>query len=278
MKIYQVDAFTDEKFKGNPAAVCVLPNDFEADNAEVGSWMKNLAAEMNLSETAFVKEAQNGAFSLRWFTPTTEVDLCGHATLATSHILWTEGLLDKNTPALFDTRSGRLVVSRIETDNGIMMEMNFPADEVTPCKEPVGLQMALGCNIISSYNAGIDMMVEVADETTVAELNPVIQQIATIPVRCLIVTAKGDECDFGFSILFQVYVTTLFSYWVWIGLLKKYPISTVAPISLLVPVFGFIGSIVLFSEQVTLMKLVSSGLILLGLILFVFNKKLQRSH
>ena len=196
MKIYQVDAFTDEKFKGNPAPVCVLPNDFEADNAEVESWMKNLAAEMNLSETAFVKEAQNGAFSLRWFTPTTEVDLCGHATLATSHILWTEGLLDKNTPALFDTRSGRLVVSRIETDNGIMMEMNFPADEVTPCKEPVGLQMALGCNIISSYNAGIDMLVEVADETTVAELNPVIQQIATIPVRCLIVTAKGDECDF----------------------------------------------------------------------------------
>ena len=81
-----------------------------------------------------------------------------------------------------------------------------------------------------------------------------------------------------FSILFQVYVTTLFGYWVWIGLLKEYLISTVAPISLLVPVFGFIGSIVLFSEQVTLMKLVSSGLILLGLILFVFNKKLQRSH
>lgn len=135
-------------------------------------------------------------FSLRWFTPATEVDLCGHATLATSHILWTEGLLESNQQALFDTRSGRLEVSRIETDSDIEMEMNFPADMVSPCKEPVGLQMALDCNIVNTYKAGLDLMVEVADEKTVADLNPVIQQIATIPVRCVIVTAKGDEVDF----------------------------------------------------------------------------------
>lgn len=192
MKIYQVDAFTNEKFKGNPAAVCVLPNDFDADE----EWMQNLASEMNLSETAFVKENPDGTFSLRWFTPKSEVKLCGHATLATSHILWTEGYLDKNQSALFDTLSGRLVVSRSATKDAVMMKMNFPADEVSLCKEPVGLQMALDCNILNTYKAGLDLMVEVADEKTVAQLNPVIQQLATIPVRCIIVTAKGDEVDF----------------------------------------------------------------------------------
>ncbi len=198
MKIFQVDAFTTEKFKGNPAAVCLLPDNYKADK----KWMENLAAEMNLSETAFVSKKtsttekvyknRGGVFSLRWFTPETEVDLCGHATLATSHILWEEGLLQKNDEAIFDTRSGLLKV-RLE---GSQMIMNFPTDNVVPCKEPVGLEMALGCSVVGTYSAGQDLLVEVEDESTVRMLTPSFQQLSVIPVRCTIVTARGDDADF----------------------------------------------------------------------------------
>lgn len=192
MKIYQVDAFTSEKFKGNPAAVCVLPDDFVAEE----SWMQNVAAEMNLSETAYVQKhtKRGGVYLLRWFTPNTEVDLCGHATLAVSHILWQEGLLSKEEKALFDTRSGRLEVAL----DGSQMIMNFPVDEVTPCKEPVSLEMALGCSILGTYKAGLDLLVEVADEQTVANLNPSIQQLSLLPVRSSIITARGDADNIDF--------------------------------------------------------------------------------
>ncbi len=201
MEIYQVDAFTDEKFSGNPAAVCILSENKSADE----QWMQSVAAEMNLSETAFVyKKAkkEGGGYSLRWFTPTTEVNLCGHATLATSHILWEEGYLDKSQPAVYDTLSGQLEVNRVEvkqgeqSNNSVEIVMNFPADTVTLCKQPIGLDMALDCQLVNTYTAGQDLLVEVADEKTVENLNPVIQQIATIPVRCIIVTAKGDDVDF----------------------------------------------------------------------------------
>ena len=186
MKIYQVDAFTQEQFKGNPACVCVLPADFEADEV----WMQNVASEMNLSETAFVQAAQaEGTFSLRWFTPTTEVDLCGHATLATSHILWQEGLLDKSKPALFDTLSGRLTVNLV----GSMMEMNFPVDPLKPCKQPVELEVTLGAQIVATYEAGLDLLVELENEASVAELKPSIQRISQLPVRSVIVTAKANK-------------------------------------------------------------------------------------
>ncbi len=191
MKIYQVDAFTNDKFKGNPACVCVLPEGYAANE----KWMQALAAEMNLSETAFVQAQADGKFSLRWFTPTTEVDLCGHATLATSHILWQEGLLEKNKAALFDTLSGRLTVKLI----GSLMEMNFPIDSLKACKQPVGLEMALGAPTVATYEAGLDLLVELESEAAVAELQPSIQQIAQIPVRCVIVTAqahKDSDVDF----------------------------------------------------------------------------------
>jgi PhzF family phenazine biosynthesis protein len=188
MKIYQVDAFTNEIFKGNPAAVCILPNGQTFDE----HWMQAVAAEMNLSETAFLQEKVGGDLSLRWFTPETEVNLCGHATLATAHILWSEGFLDKNQIARFNTLSGQLEVTLQDT----LMTMNFPVDVVTECKEPVGLEMALACPVLNTYSAGEDLLVEVADETTIAALAPYIQQIATIPVRCVIVTAKGDKVDF----------------------------------------------------------------------------------
>jgi len=190
MKIYQVDAFTNEKFKGNPACVCVLPAGFTADEI----WMQNIATEMNLSETSFVQAKADGTFSLRWFTPTIEVDLCGHATLATAHILWQEGLLAKDQLALFDTLSGRLEV----TLSNDFMCMNFPLDALKLCKEPVGLEMALGCSVVASFNAGLDLLVEVVDEKTVAELVPSFQQLSQLPVRCCIVTAQGasDKVDF----------------------------------------------------------------------------------
>ncbi len=203
MKIYQVDVFTNQKFKGNPAAVCVLPDGQGADE----QWMQHVASEMNLSETAFVYKVakkEGAGYSLKWFTPTAEVKLCGHATLATSHILWEEGYLDKNEPAVYDTLSGRLEVNRIEvmqeesSGRGVEMVMNFPADAVALCKQPIGLDMALDCQLVNTYSAGLDLLVEVADEQTVKNLNPIIQQIATIPVRCIIVTAKSDDedCDF----------------------------------------------------------------------------------
>jgi PhzF family phenazine biosynthesis protein len=190
MKIYQVDAFTPEKFKGNPACVCVLPDGFKADEA----WMQNIASEMNLSETAFVQAQSDNTFLLRWFTPTTEVDLCGHATLATSHILWQEGLLDKKQPVLFDTRSGHLEVTLSDS----WMCMNFPIDKLKACREPVGLEMALGCSILATYEAGQDLLIEVADEKTVAELVPSLQQLSMLPVRCCVVTSQGssEEIDF----------------------------------------------------------------------------------
>ncbi len=187
MKIYQVDTFTHEKFKGNPACVCVLPEGYIA--AE--KWMQTLAAEMNLSETAFVQAQPDGCFSLRWFTPTTEVDLCGHATLATSHILWQQGLLSKTKTALFDTLSGRLTVNLIDT----LMEMNFPVDPLKPCKQPVGLEMALGAQVVATNEAGLDLLVELENEEALANLQPSIQQIAQIPVRCVIVTALANSAS-----------------------------------------------------------------------------------
>ena len=197
MKIYQVDSFTNEKFKGNPAAVCILPDGFLFGNCskEDESWMQNIAAEMNLSETAFVSKCVKtggGVYKLRWFTPVKEVDLCGHATLASAHILWEEGLLSKDQTALFDTRSGRLEV-RLNDDQ---MMMNFPVDKVTPCREPVGLEMALDCPILGTYNAGQDILVEVKDEQAVLNITPSLQQLSVFSARCITITAVGDVVDF----------------------------------------------------------------------------------
>jgi len=195
MNIYQVDAFSNEKFKGNPAAVCVLPDDFPIENKKNEQWMQNIAAEMNLSETAFIQKSiknGGGGYTLRWFTPKTEVDLCGHATLATAHILWQEGFLDKNQIAVFETRSGQLEVSL----NNTQMVMNFPVDFVEKCKEPTGLEMALGCPVLGTYKAGQDLLVEVANEQTILDLKPSFQQLSIIPVRCTIVTAQGKLVDF----------------------------------------------------------------------------------
>src|SRR5205085_7417012 len=133
MRLLQVDAFADQPFRGNPAAVCLLDRERDA------AWMQSVGAEMNLSETAFLVPRADG-WSLRWFTPTVEVDLCGHATLASAHALWEEKLLRPEEEARFHTRSGLLTVAR----RGDWLEMDFPAKPAAPAAAPPGLAEALG--------------------------------------------------------------------------------------------------------------------------------------
>jgi len=188
MKIFQVDAFTDTKFKGNPAAVCILPNGVEITDL----WMQGLAEEMNLPETAFAQEIEGSRYFLRWSTPTMEVKLCGHATLATAHILWSENHITGNEAITFDTLSGDLIVTHVDS----LISLNFPKEHISECKEPIGLEMALGCDIIKTYLSGENLLVEVKDEETVRSLKPYTQQLELLPSELIVVTAKGEEVDF----------------------------------------------------------------------------------
>src|SRR2546422_4225984 len=133
LRIVQVDAFTDRRFGGNPAAVCVLPEPRDA------AWMQAVAREMNLSETAFLRP-DGDRYRLRWFTPAVEVDLCGHATLASAHVLWEDGHLAADQAAAFHTRSGLLGAVR----RGEWIELDFPATPPTAAVAPPGLVEALG--------------------------------------------------------------------------------------------------------------------------------------
>jgi len=186
VRIVQVDAFTAKPFGGNPAAVCVLPGPRE------DRWMANVAMEMNLSETAFLYPNGDG-YHLRWFTPAVEVDLCGHATLGTAHVLWTEGHLNADQPARFHTKSGVLTCTR----NGDWIEMNFPAKLETPAEAPPRLAEALGTNPLYTGRNQFDYLVEVADEKTLRGLTPQHHLLRELPVRGVIVTAAGSgEFDF----------------------------------------------------------------------------------
>ena len=138
MKIYQVDAFTDRPFAGNPAGVCVLPA------AASDRWMQAVAAEMNASETAFLLQRPDG-FDLRWFTPTTEVELCGHATLAAAHILWQTGQVDRGERCRFHTASGLLTAGL----HGDQVELDFPAVPDEPAPAPEGLAEILGAEVVA---------------------------------------------------------------------------------------------------------------------------------
>jgi len=133
LPLYKVDAFTEQLFAGNPAAVCLLPEPREEH------WMRMVAREMNLSETAFL-HPENDGWRLRWFTPAVEVALCGHATLASAHVLWETGQLARAATARFYTESGLLTAER----NGSRIELNFPAKVAVPTDPPAGLAEALG--------------------------------------------------------------------------------------------------------------------------------------
>ncbi len=185
--IYQVDAFTSQPFKGNPAAVCLL------QTSQSDRWMQAVALEMNLSETAFLLP-ENDGYRLRWFTPTVEVELCGHATLASSHILWETGQLQPRQTARFFTLSGLLTANRRDA----WIEMDFPATPPQPCEAPSGLLESL--SVIPRYvgRNNFDYLVEVADEASVQAVTPDFGRLATIPARGVIVTSRCADPDYDF--------------------------------------------------------------------------------
>lgn len=193
-RITQVDAFTDRRFAGNPAAVCVLPEPGEP------RWMQDVAAEMNLSETAFVHRLDGESrFHLRWFTPNTEVDLCGHATLATAHVLWEEGHTPPDQSPRFETRSGTLTARRGR--HGI--ELDFPreavASRVTAAAEVAVLEAAIPAPILFAGRNRFDILVEVEDEKTLEGLRPEIRKLADLECRGVIVTSRSEQPDFDFA-------------------------------------------------------------------------------
>jgi PhzF family phenazine biosynthesis protein len=185
--IIQVDAFTAKPFAGNPAAVCVL----DAPRDDV--WMQDVAREMNLSETAFLVPAADG-FRLRWFTPTVEVDLCGHATLASAHVLWETGRLAADREARFHTNSGLLTARR----DGDWIELDFPVVRAQPATPPGGLLEALGAEAVAVGRNRFDFLVEVRDAAAVRELRPDFGRLRAVAARGIIVTSLADEPDFDF--------------------------------------------------------------------------------
>ncbi len=185
--LFQVDAFTDQPFAGNPAAVCLL-----AAPAET-TWMQQVAAEMNLSETAFVTPQTDG-YGLRWFTPTVEVALCGHATLASAHVLWSSGKLDRATPARFHTLSGLLTATR----RGDWIDLDFPSKPEAAAEPPADLSAALGVAPVYVGRSQFDYLVEVADEQTVRAMQPDHARLRTLPVRGVIVTSRATSTRFDF--------------------------------------------------------------------------------
>ena len=187
MRLLQIDAFTSEAFRGNPAAVCLL--DHEHDEA----WMQSVATEMNLSETAYLLPRDDRSWSLRWFTPAVEVALCGHATLASAHALWSEHLLEPHEQALFHTKSGLLTA----THRGELIELDFPATREDRAEAPAGLLESLGVTdpVYVGRNK-FDYLVEVATEEEVRALEPDHAQLRTIPVRGVIVTSRSHDYDF----------------------------------------------------------------------------------
>lgn len=191
--LYQVDAFTARLFAGNPAAVCLLPEPASAD------WMQNVAAEMNLAETAFLVRQADG-FDLRWFTPVVEVALCGHATLASAHVLFETGRLDAGQQARFHTLSGLLTAER----NGSWIEMDFPATQAEPVQLPDGLLEGLGLapesgvGVRYTGRSRFDYLVEVEDEQTVRWLQPDHARLRSLSVRGVIVTSRSASPEFDF--------------------------------------------------------------------------------
>ncbi|MFC1516587.1 PhzF family phenazine biosynthesis protein, partial [Thermodesulfobacteriota bacterium] len=186
-KIYQVDAFTDKPFAGNPAAVCILPEPRD----EI--WMQNVATEMNLSETAYLHKIEDG-YHLRWFTPACEVELCGHATLASAHTLWETGELNRTEPARFHTLSG-LLTAEYSND---WIEMNFPATPDTPDIAPPGLVAALGVAPTYVGKTRFDYLVVVASEETVRNMKPDFTALKELSVRGVTVTSPSSDSEFDF--------------------------------------------------------------------------------
>ena len=187
MKLFQVDAFTTKPFAGNPAGVCFLSETIPDSD------MLNIAKEMNLPETAFLYKNDSG-YNLRWFTPQTEIELCGHATLAAAHILWETGDLAQDDPASFDTLSGRLTAQK----NGTWIDLDFPAEHAKAVAAPVELTEAL--DVVPKYvgKNRFDYLVELESEAEVRNLKPDFYLLKNVPCRGVIVTSKADTEVYDF--------------------------------------------------------------------------------
>jgi predicted PhzF superfamily epimerase YddE/YHI9 len=185
-RIVQVDAFTSEPFRGNPAAVCVVEDELDSE------WMQRVASEMNLAETAFLRPREGG-FDLRWFTPSVEVDLCGHATLASAHVLGESGRLAPGEPARFHTKSGLLTARRLDD----WIELDFPSTPDEPVQAPPGLVEALGASPRYVGRSRFDYLVELDSEEAVARLRPDFGALRLISTRGVIATSRS-ESDFDF--------------------------------------------------------------------------------
>jgi len=183
IKQYQVDAFASRNFEGNPAAVCPLEKWLE------DSVMQSIAEENNLSETAFFVPTAKG-FHLRWFTPIREVNLCGHATLATAHVIF-DILGFMNNSIIFETRSGELIVQKA----GHQLQMDFPANPPKPCPAPGTLIKALGQKPIEVLAAD-DYIVVYESEEVIRSINPDMYLLSQIDLRCVVITSPGIDFDF----------------------------------------------------------------------------------
>jgi len=187
--LYHVDSFAEQPFKGNPAAVCLL------DEAREALWMQAIANEMNLSETAFLTP-ENDGYRLRWFTPKTEVKLCGHATLASAHVLYTQKLLPIDVTERFYTASG-LLTARCCNASGLI-ELDFPATHMVSSAPPAGLVEALGVAPIFVGRGDDDYLIEVASEEDVRTLSPDFGRLLRVACRGVIVTALSASRDYDF--------------------------------------------------------------------------------
>ncbi len=188
IKIYCVDAFTGKPYTGNPAAVCLLPA------KKPDEWMQSVAREMNLSETAFLVPVKEGEYNLRWFTPLTQVDLCGHATLAAAHILWQTGVFSGGR-ITFRTKSGPLTASR--ADNGV--ELDFPLIESERAGPQPELLEALGVtDPVEVMKAGPDYLVEARSEVDVKKIDPDFTKLRKVNMRGVMVTAPGSDPEIDF--------------------------------------------------------------------------------
>lgn len=186
-RIIQVDAFTNRPFAGNPAAVCIL------EELRDDSWMQNVAREMNLSETAFLLKQADG-YNLRWFTPEAEVALCGHATLASAHVLWQDGHLRPGEEARFFTKSG-LISARLKD---AWIEMDFPSEPEQQVAAPPELITALGVIPVYTGRNRFDYLVEIESERELRSLRPDLALLRTVPMRGVMVTCRSITKDYDF--------------------------------------------------------------------------------
>jgi len=191
--IIQVDAFTSIPFSGNPAAVCIM------DEPATDRWMQDVAKEMNLSETAFLVERSDGSnghadYDLRWFTPAVEVQLCGHATLASAHVLWEDGHLAQDTQIRFHTASGLLTAHC----RGDWIELDFPAQPDEPVEPPAGLLSALGVNALYVGKNQTDYLIQVESEEILKEIKPDWMALGRIDCRGVAITCQSSSLQYDF--------------------------------------------------------------------------------